>query len=826
MRELAETQTRWQETLKHSSNFTDLQRAVKFNGPSSPCVAGCRSVCWKTFLLFHGEASSDWSQLLGKTRDSYSSFREDHLKYIKRPELLNDVPYDPLADDPNSPWDALRRDELTRAEIQQDVQRLPDEPFYHEERIQTMILDILFIYCKLNPTAGGYRQGMHELLAPIVFVVDQDAVDRNTATSDADQTMVEMLDSSYVEHDAYALFSKIMKRAGSFYELGDPNGASADQSAIVEKSKYIHEVVLMKIDPELATHLRNIEVLPQIFLIRWVRLLFGREFPFEQLLVLWDTIFAFDPALDLIDLICTAMLLRIRWTLLEADYSVALQLLLRYPAPEPPHGPHTFVDDAMYLKGHLNPAGGATLILKYTGRAPSSALAPPAVTDPHPSPRPSTPSSLGLHLRQRTLGARSPLSTPAKFLQTPGGVEALFQGAAKGVIERGEKLGINQAVRDAVGEIRRNVQGFQEARTPGRSTPRDSPRDPFSDASQRQPSFAVALLERRDRQLASMLDETITNLRELATSRLEGDKDMLLETIEVAAAKIQFVKVHLEDSSLGLPDEDIPAAINALSISSPRESRRPTVALDSTPVVMTSSAVDTVRSTLSSPDKMVQDGPASPPPPVSASPTPLPAVHELPGPDAEPAPHPDKMDTDVPQSPPLSTQPDPLSNPPNPPPTQTTTTTLLPQPPFPSSSTAAPTTTTTLTPKPKPNPLPVRPSPVPTRSTIAQSSFSWMLEPDVVASASSSAASPHNYPSSPLASNPSGTPVADGEGGGARGHKKRPSSGRRNNKNAFLFGEVVSSESEGEGRGGGGGAGGIRGVVREGEIFGLKSMSK
>jgi TBC1 domain family protein 5 len=224
-------------------------------------------VCWKTFLLFQGAAPSDWSQTLLKTRNAYSSVRDQYLKYIKRPELLNDLPYDPLADDPNSPWDALRGDELIRAEILQDVQRLPDEAFYHGDRIQTMILDILFIYCKLNPTAGGYRQGMHELLAPIVFVVDQDAVDCADAGSDVDPNMVQMLDFNYVEHDAYTLFSKVMERAGSFYELGDSNGAAADQSAIVEKSKHIHEVLLMQIDPELATHLKNIEVLPQIFLM-------------------------------------------------------------------------------------------------------------------------------------------------------------------------------------------------------------------------------------------------------------------------------------------------------------------------------------------------------------------------------------------------------------------------------------------------------------------------------------------------------------------------------------------------------------------------------
>jgi TBC1 domain family protein 5 len=41
--------------------------------------------------------------------------------------------------------------------------------------------------------------------------------------------------------------------------------------------------------------------------------MFGREFPFEDLLALWDTLFAEDPGLDLIDMICVAMLLRIRW---------------------------------------------------------------------------------------------------------------------------------------------------------------------------------------------------------------------------------------------------------------------------------------------------------------------------------------------------------------------------------------------------------------------------------------------------------------------------------------------------------------------------------
>lgn len=194
----------------------------------------------------------------------------EHLRFIKHPQQLTALTIDPLADDPDSPWDALRNDELVRAEILQDVRRLPDEPFYHEGTVQTMILDILFLYCKMNPSMGGYRQGMHELLAPIVYVVAQDAIDRNAiAVGDAvDPAMVDILDSCFVEHDAYALFSKVMGRASTFYEVGSgPGSTASERNTIVEKSKHIHEVALMKIDRELATHLQNIEVLPQIFLM-------------------------------------------------------------------------------------------------------------------------------------------------------------------------------------------------------------------------------------------------------------------------------------------------------------------------------------------------------------------------------------------------------------------------------------------------------------------------------------------------------------------------------------------------------------------------------
>ncbi|OLN93986.1 TBC1 domain family member 5 [Colletotrichum chlorophyti] len=737
MRAADEAQTRWAETIKYAVNLNDMQRAVKFNGPASPCVSGCRSVCWKTFLLFQDAEASEWSQRLSELRSFYSDRSTHFLKFIKHPEELAKVAVDPLTDDPDSPWNTVRQDEMIRAEIAQDVRRLPDEPFYHEARTQEMIIDVLFVYCKLHPNSGGYRQGMHELLAPIAFVVNQDALEREAVASggaDVDEAMLGMLDSSFIEHDAFALFSKIMEKAKAFYEIKDSISRAAlasaskdraETSAIVEKSKYIHEVCLAKVDPDLANHLKEIEILPQIFLIRWIRLLFGREFPFDQLLVLWDNLFAIDPSLSLIDLICVAMLVRIRWQLLEADYSVCLQLLLKYPAPEPHHGPHTFVDDAVYLRTHLNASGGASLMLKYTGKMPST-------TPSANSSRPSTPIGQAFSsFRQRARGGHSPVPSASRFMQQQGGVEALFQGAAKSMIERGERLGINQAVRDAMGDIKRNMQGLNEVRY----TPRTA-RQLLGEDSAAQ---AVAALEKRNKLLANMLDETVSSLRSLATSDL-NDKVKTLELVEVAAAKVQFVKVYLEDPTIEVPD------LEGIASPPPEESKGD-AAMDvdasdgaASGGVIAAEAVAEVISTMSLADQAATSSPV----PESSVPDAMEITNDASG----------ESTSD------------------------------------PSVSVSSPKPEDAPSPKPALRPQP----PIPTRSTLAQSSFSWMLEPDQ----SAQSALPPKLPKS--------------SSGGA--HRKKPSGNISRERNAFLFGEVVADSDD------------QTQPVKSDDIFGLQPMRK
>ena len=351
--------------------------------------------------------------------------------------------------------------------------------------------------------------------------------------------------------------------------------------------------------------------------------------------------------------------------------------------------------------------------MKYTGKMTATAKSPDG------SGR-STPNfqSFGSP-RLRGLGGRSPSS----FIQpTGGGMEALFQGAAKGargVLERGEKLGINQAVREAMGEIRKNMQGFNESRY--------SPRSPREVLSEDGAAKALAAMERRNRQLASMLEETVADLKSLSSTNLD-DKTKSLQLIEVAAAKVQFVQIYLEDSSMNLPASEPPPEDENQKEDTAQEKQdkgdeNPTKTQDATtklspPTIDITSLSIADQETAGQKDEVI------------------------------PSPNPDKMDT----SPAYK---------------------------------AAAASVENVTPK--------RPAPAPTRSSIAQSSFSWMLEPDETKATRAAASSWNKSPSEQP--------------------KKRSSNSASRDKNAFLFGELASETAR-------------RDSASTDEIFGLEPLQR
>ncbi|QDS73666.1 hypothetical protein FKW77_002618 [Venturia effusa] len=552
MRPLVDAETYWAK-LSDYRDFPALKTAILDAQEEPQLLTGLRSVCWKIFLNFRNLDRASWPASLTTSRLAYDSLRSHYLRAIEHPDEVS-TDADPLSEHVESPWTALRKDETLRQEIFQDVERcMPENIYFRQPATQTMLLDILFVYCKLNPDVG-YRQGMHELLAPILWAVERDSVETLGKAYEARTAVIQnILDTRYIEHDTFMLFTRIMQTAKGFYDpsvdrvvqRGSKTKMAENESPILARCRRIFSDLLPRVDPGLSSHLAQLDITPQLFLLRWIRLLFGREFSFDELLPVWDTLFVEDPDLELVDYICLAMLLRIRWQLVQADANEALMLLMRYPSPVQPLGPRTLVLDAIYLKSHCNEDGGAQIIVKYSNRTPPQCK--------RIAPRPDTPDSNIGSGTPNSARARSPFGSPA-----PRALDALLGDTARGVLSRGEKWGFNM-VRDAVGEVRKNVQNLQV----GQASPRLGPshRATKSEVSNNIAASVLrkmTALEDRNRRLAAMLETAVADLwkieKQIAEKKqVEGQSDAL----SIAVAKVQFVQVFLQDLTLPLPPEDL-----------------------------------------------------------------------------------------------------------------------------------------------------------------------------------------------------------------------------------------------------------------------------
>ncbi|CUS12837.1 unnamed protein product [Tuber aestivum] len=620
MRPLKETRKRWGSLFKGHSSISSLRTATtdaiyENNGSNSstesPCGAGLRSVCWRLFLLFPGFKPEAWSRTIRCERAAFEELKRIHVSPFEKAADFGEG-IDPLAEVAENPWEQFRKDESLRKEIFQDIERcMPENTYFRAPAIQNSILNILFIYCKLNADVS-YRQGMHEIVAIILWVVACDAISPVTDAEEKEQgkptadenIMVECLDHQFIEHDTFSLFQVVMRSAKAWYEPGEEASDSVkgrgrsenrNSSPIVEKSKYIHEHLLMAVDPELSEHLKALDVLPQVFLIRWIRLLFGREFPFEELLEVWDALFAEDPNLQLVDHVCVAMLLRVRWQLMEADYSTALTLVLRYPSPTAPDLPVTFVADAIYIRDNPTFAGGKHIVVKYSNRAPT----PPAQKQRAP----------------KLSRKNSPVTPPARFLQT-GQLESIVQDVAKNMLSQGERWGVNRAVRDAVGDIKKNVQGFQHNQHQQWAA---------------QESAREAELVRRSRELSKKLRadddrrKKLEKLLQLSIEELEKD-DLSTKQKKESLMRLNHVRECLSDGTKTVdytpstePSPETHTITASVLTTSPSSTAKPPLSRRAAP-----SSTSTIHTSTSTTSQQTQKPKSAPPSPPSPAPPPKP----------------------------------------------------------------------------------------------------------------------------------------------------------------------------------------------------------
>uniref|UniRef100_A0A0N5A874 Rab-GAP TBC domain-containing protein n=1 Tax=Syphacia muris TaxID=451379 RepID=A0A0N5A874_9BILA len=334
------------------------------------CVEGrlrgsrIRSVVWRVLLKSLPFDRGEWSSILARNRDRYNAIKQ---KVIVDPHSLESVVMDIELNNPlsqkqevRSPWQQYFEDCELRECIDKDVKR-------------TFVLK--FLACCLLLLFKCI--GMHEVLAPLLFVIYLDLqsfghiVEQN-GLSELDEQDVQLLrnvfDVSFLENDAFDMFSQLMMLLEGWYLTTEetvvkPGLVPTSDDGVVEsfcrdcdmvpnseilrELRYIDNKILSEIDPALHGHLNRLEIHPQLYGIRWLRLLFGREFPLHDVLYVWDAIFACKPPLSLVDYMFVAFLEQIRHLLIGSDYTTCLQYLMRYP---PIVDVHAFIQLALHIK--------------------------------------------------------------------------------------------------------------------------------------------------------------------------------------------------------------------------------------------------------------------------------------------------------------------------------------------------------------------------------------------------------------------------------------------------------------------------------------------
>lgn len=396
-------------------------------GPSmSSRFPDLRGVRWRINLgVLPSSLSSSIDDLRRVTADSrrrYAGLRKCLLIDPHVPDVGDDIPDlsidNPLSQNPDSMWGRFFRNAELEQMVNKDLSRLyPEhESYFQTPGCQALLRRILLLWCLRHPECG-YRQGMHELLAPLIYVLhadiqrfnevrklyedhfvdkfdeilfhesrdfnfristrtleDDDASQKrsrkHTSLSDLDaniQTIIFLndpygaegelgivLSEKFMEHDAYSMFDALMSGAGGTVAMAkffSHSSASATQTGlapVIEASLAVYHLLSI-VDSSLYSHLVELGVEPQYFALRWLRVLFGREFSLEELLVIWDEIFSFensqsakapesDPAVlnsprgAFVSAMAVSMMLHLRSSLLATEHATTcLQRLLNFP---------------------------------------------------------------------------------------------------------------------------------------------------------------------------------------------------------------------------------------------------------------------------------------------------------------------------------------------------------------------------------------------------------------------------------------------------------------------------------------------------------------
>ncbi|KAG2613474.1 hypothetical protein PVAP13_4KG354400 [Panicum virgatum] len=290
--------------------------------PARPSFSSLRGARWRADLgILPGSAAVSIDELRRAAADTRRRYANLRRRLLIDPHLSKDeagapdlIVENPLSQNPDSTWGQYFRNAELEKMLNQDLSRLYPElgDFFQTSACQSMLGRILLVWSLRYPEFG-YRQDRSKLnrsdrknnvegrTSKIRSLADLDPDTRDLFLINdaygAEGELGIILSEKFMEHDAYSMFENLMNGAQGvvaitdFYSLSPAPESSTGSTPVREASSAIYHL-LASVDSSLHSHLVELGVEPQYFALRWLRVLFGREFSLDNLLFIWDEIFS------------------------------------------------------------------------------------------------------------------------------------------------------------------------------------------------------------------------------------------------------------------------------------------------------------------------------------------------------------------------------------------------------------------------------------------------------------------------------------------------------------------------------------------------------
>ena len=329
-----------------------------------------RPMAWKIFLGVLPDTTSlrEWVEIISNQREEY---KRKLKKFCKIKKFVGD----PLGGNKKKKKnDGPIEDTDLKNLINKDLDRTHQEiDLFLQNKIKNILANVLYIWSKENSTVS-YRQGMNELLA-IIFIAFYPyyfTCTRKPKTTKED--IIEYLkdinlykddiyiyfhDEDEIQSELFYTFEALMKKGMA--NLFDPHVLQKDEPGYKlyeifpqmwkddsneNKPTYVYrrcslliKEKLKSLDNDLYAHFKKIDLNCEVFLQRYLRCIFCREFNLNDVYIIWDIIF-YDNYVNkdkekydfiYMEYISIAMIFKIRDKLKDADQNECFTTLFKYP---------------------------------------------------------------------------------------------------------------------------------------------------------------------------------------------------------------------------------------------------------------------------------------------------------------------------------------------------------------------------------------------------------------------------------------------------------------------------------------------------------------